>query len=77
MSSVNSITHISFDHDIDSYDKSGNEVTGYDCLKWLCDYILDNNIDINNLTILFHTANPVGKVNMNCYWNNFKDNYNN
>ena len=54
------ITHISFDHDIDSYDEKGNEVTGYDCLKWLCKYTLDNNIDISELTIIFHTANPVG-----------------
>ena len=69
------ITHISFDHDISSYDDNGNEVTGYDCLKWLCDYILDNNIDISELTILFHTANPVGRLNMVCYWNNFKENY--
>ena len=65
------VTHISFDHDIDSYDDNGNEVTGYDCLKWLCDYIMDNNIDVSDLKILFHTANPVGKMNMMCYWNNF------
>ena len=65
------ITHISFDHDIDSYNDDGTEVTGYDCVKWLCDYILDNNLDISNLTLKFHTANPVGKENMASYWNNF------
>ena len=65
------ITHISFDHDIDSYDENENEVTGYDCVKWLCDYILDNNLDITNLEIRFHTANVVGKVNMEVYWQNF------
>ena len=69
------ITHISFDHDIDSYDENGNEVTGYNCLKWLCDYILDNDVDINNLKLLFHTANPIGKVNMMCYWSNFRENH--
>ena len=69
------ITHISFDHDIGSYDENGDEVTGYDCVKWLCDYILDNNLDISDLTLNFHTANPVGKENMMCYWNNFKENY--
>ena len=69
------ITHISFDHDIDSYDDNGNEVTGYDCLKWLCDYILDNNLDISNLTLNFHTANVVGKDNMVSYWKNFKEHY--
>ena len=58
------ITHISFDHDIDSYDENGDEVTGYD-------YIQDNNLDISNLTLNFHTANVVGKVNMEVYWQNF------
>ena len=62
---------VSFDHDIDSYDENENEVTGYDCVKWLCDYILDNYLDITNLEIRFHTANPVGEENMMCYWNNF------
>ena len=65
------VTHISFDHDIHCYDENGDEVTGYDCVKWLCDYILDNNLDISDLTLNFHTANPVGKENMMCYWNNF------
>lgn len=69
------ITHISLDHDIDSYDDNGDEVSGYDCLKWLCDYILDNNLDISNLTLNFHTANPVGRVNMASYWNNFSEYY--
>ena len=69
------ITHVSFDHDIDSYDDNGDEVSGYDCLKWLCGYIEDNNLDISNLTLNFHTANPVGSLNMMCYWSNFKEYY--
>ena len=69
------ITHISFDHDIDSYNDDGDEVTGYSCLKWLCVYILDNHLDISNLTLKFHTANPVGRVNMASYWNNFRNYY--
>ena len=69
------ITHISFDHDIDSYNDDGDEVTGYTLVKWLCDYILDNNLDISNLRLNFHTANVVGKENMMCYWANFKENY--
>ena len=71
----NIITHISFENDIDSYDDDGDEVTGYNLVKWLCDYILDNHLDISNLEIRFHTANVVGKENMMCYWNNFKDYY--
>lgn len=69
------VTHISFDHDIDSYNDDGTEVTGYDCVKWLCYYILDNNLDISNLTLNFHTANPVGKENMETYWKNFRNYY--
>ena len=71
----NIITHISFDHDIDSTDENENEVTGYTLVKWLCDYILDNNLGISNLRLNFHTANVVGKGNMMCYWNNFKGYY--
>ena len=44
-------------------------------LKWLCDYILYNELDISNLTLNFHTANPVGRVNMASYWNNFSEYY--
>ena len=69
------ITHISLGHDIDSYDDDGDEVTGYTLVKWLCDYISDNSLDISNLRLNFHTANPVGKENMETYWNNFKENY--
>ena len=66
---------VSFDHDIDSYDENGNELTGYDSLKYLCGYIEANNLDISNLRLNFHTANPVGKENMRKYWQNFKNYY--
>ena len=66
---------ISFDHDLANFDSDGNEVTGYDSIKWLCDYIEDNNLDIANLELKFHTSNVVGKENMMCYWNNFKNHY--
>ena len=69
------ITHISFDHDLANFDSDGNEVSGYDCLKWLCGYIEDNNLDITNLEIRFHTANVVGRVNMETYWWNFRNYY--
>ena len=69
------VTHISFDNDIASYDDNGNEITGYTLVKWLCDYILDNDLDISNLTLNFHTANPVGRMNMMCYLDNFRENY--
>lgn len=72
---IHVVNVISFDHDIDSYDENGNELTGYDCLKYLCNYIQDTNMNINNLELRFHTANPVGKENMIHYWNNFKKQY--
>ena len=66
---------VSLDHDLSDFDSDGNEMTGYSCVKWLCDYILDNNLAIANLELKFHTANPVGRGNMASYWNNFKNHY--
>lgn len=66
---------ISFDHDLANFDDNGDEVSGYTLVKWLCDYILDNNLDISNLTLNFHTANLVGKENMMYYWRNFREHY--
>lgn len=64
-------TYFSLDHDIQDFDDDGNEYTGYSCLKWLCEYILDNKIDIKHLNILIHTKNPVGRENIECYHRNF------
>ena len=38
----NEIDLISFDHDISSYDKYGNEMTGKDAANFVIDYCLDN-----------------------------------
>jgi len=70
---------ITFDHDlgIEHYPKLKNpnwskepinydkfsEKTGYDCAKWLMNYILDNNIK-KLPEILIHTQNPVGGKNI-------------
>lgn len=45
------------------------EMTGYDALKWICDYSLDNNIPLPEMK--FHTANYIGLKNMESYYNNF------
>lgn len=59
---------ISFDHDL------GDEVpTGYDCVKWL---IHDMKYDLRKVTINVHSANSVGKDNIEGLirsWNKFLD----
>ena len=50
---------IAFDHDLGRVE----DMTGYDCAKWLVDYCLDNDLDIPNWTV--QSANPVGASNIN------------
>lgn len=69
------ITHISFDHDLNYYNENDEEITGYKCLQFICDFMLEKNIDPSNYIFYFHTANPVGKKNMQSYWNNFQRHY--
>jgi hypothetical protein len=47
---------ISFDHDLGE-----NEPTGYDIVKWL---VHDEQIDLRNIEINVHSANPVGAENI-------------
>lgn len=66
--------YVSFDHDLGDtaykqattgifdYSKQGNEKTGYDCVKWLIEYCMDNSIKFPNYTV--HSLNPVGKENI-------------
>jgi len=56
----------SFDHDLG---KQTNQ-TGYDLLKKLCNGWLDNPL-LKEPQLYFHTQNPVGKRNMECYWKSF------
>lgn len=60
----------SFDHDIQDFDDE-IEKTGYDCVKWLCDYALGKDIDLSLNHFHFHTQNPIGNKNMKSYINNF------
>ena len=53
---------ISFDHDL------GEELTGYDCAKWLVNWCLDGSRKIPNFGV--HSANPVGSVNIKYLLNN-------
>ena len=51
-------TYFSFDHDLQDFNEDGSENTGYDCLKWLCDYIMDNDIKNLNVIVLQMTIHP-------------------
>ncbi|RTL04113.1 hypothetical protein EKK58_11250 [Candidatus Dependentiae bacterium] len=64
------ITWVSFDHDLAWYNKSGRDITGYDCLKWLCRY-LDRHPDKTIPQVFFHSKNPIGVANMKGYWYNW------
>lgn len=75
---------ISFDHDLadEHYrefinSKNGEfnynkmkEKTGYDCVKFLIDYCIDNNLDLPEYYI--HTMNPIGRENMNSLLESYK-----
>ena len=63
---------ISLDHDL------GEEKTGYNAVKWMCNWILDleEKIEKKELPrIWIHSANPVGRENMAAYWENFLREY--
>ena len=73
---------ISFDHDLGyehynnysygdviDYDMF-NEKTGYDCAKWLIDYIIDNDLKPPK-EILIHSMNPIGSENIKKLFTNF------
>lgn len=48
----------------DSY----KEKTGYECAKWLVDWCLENSEKLPDYIV--HSANPVGKKNIESYLNN-------
>ena len=55
------------------YDKF-TEKTGLDCIKWLCNYILDEHEKGNSIpmpTVRVHSHNPVGGANIHNYANSF------
>lgn len=59
-------SHISFDHDL-----GDNVPTGFDCVKWM---IHGMKYDLRNVDINVHSANPVGRDNIEGLvksWNKF------
>lgn len=59
----------SFDHDIDSYERE-EEFTGYDAAKYLVEKVLELNLQ-PTFSWYVHSMNPVGRVNINSYLQNF------
>lgn len=80
--------HISFDHDLaDVHYVIGEtigtahgpeEFTGYDFAKWFCNWVMDNNVDLEPIGFTYHvhSANPVGAENIHHYMAKFmRDRY--
>ena len=65
---------ISFDHDL-GINTDGSEQTGMNCATLLVSMDLDNLIDIRNLKFQVHSANPVGKANIEGYLNSYLSRY--
>lgn len=68
---------LSLDHDLADlhyvkqppYDED-TEKTGYDCAKWLINYCIDNQLDLPE-TILIHSMNPVGSLNIKSLFDSY------
>lgn len=52
------VTHMSLDHDLGD----PGEPTGYDIMCWLEQWVYMEDVPVPYIT--FHTANPVGRANM-------------
>lgn len=63
--------YVFFDHDL------GEELTGYDCCKYMVGFLMDNNIDPNDYHFIVQSANPVGRENIYGLVNNYIKYYNN
>jgi hypothetical protein len=63
---------ISFDHDL-GVDENGEPIlTGYDFAKWLVEMDMNNVYKFpEDFFFKVHSANPVGKVNIESYLNNY------
>ena len=61
---------ISFDHDLGVNLDNTEAASGYDAVKYIVDFILEQEHPILP-QVLCHSQNPVGKTNILSYWNNF------
>jgi hypothetical protein len=72
-----SYDYYSFDHDIQDFDDPLKERTGYDCVKYLVEHLLEQLLYLGysseHVQCFFHTQNIIGKENMEKYWENFQE----
>ena len=61
--------YYTFDHDLQFF-VDGQEITGYDCLKALCEAIQRGIVKMPK-KVFFHSMNPCGRENMEAYWISF------
>ena len=62
---------VSFDHDLGMDQTESSELpTGYDFAKWLCEKDMDKPF-MQNFDYFVHSANPVGKANIEGYLDNY------
>lgn len=65
-------TFISFDHDLGVDENEKLLPTGFDFAKWLVEMDMDNIYKFpENFSFHVHSANPVGKANIEGYLNNY------
>ena len=63
---------ISFDHDLGDDEKKNLLPSGYDFAKWLVEQDMNlNYLFPANFSFYVHSANPVGKKNIESYLNNY------
>lgn len=63
---------ISFDHDLGVDENNNLLPSGYDFAKWLVEMDMYNNyLFPSDFDFIVHSANPVGKVNIERYLNNY------
>lgn len=61
---------VSFDHDLGKDINTGEELNGYDCVKWLCEYCQNKNIKFPGYYV--HSWNSIGAKNIEIYIENYK-----
>lgn len=63
---------ISFDHDLGVNENDNLLPSGYDFAKWLVEMDMENIfIFPNDFSFFVHSANPIGKTNIETYLNNY------